>query len=368
MDKWTSHAHNAHAKFPARISSSARAASAVPSLRTPRPLPLRPLPPALNALRFALTAWPFPSVLCPLSSAPSPVPWSVVRGPVVPSPAWLCRGRDTGCPVSPSQIPACPIRGTGLFVLTRSLRPQEGWPVCCRRSLGTGCLDELRQHVGFFPSFGACTLPLDTMNRSDSRRTFRPRSLSLLDLTCLALVFSAAGVLRASSVSCVVFGARRALRPRQAFRDLTLAVALVSGSGQLTPSPLAVSSFEAESLKRDAGPTCGSRFPGSTLLHGRSARSPLGPGSCPSTEQLSVLGGWLNLSIQFFRSELWRLRHQTVGTFTPDFAQLHLSAPTDNNQRSETMAPHGTTLASPQNRVWRTHALPSVPSRPIANP
>jgi len=46
----------------------------------------------------------------------------------------------------------------------------------------------------------------------------------------------------------------------------------VLGSGKLTPSPLAFRSFEAELLKQDAGPACGSRLSRGTLLDGRSTR------------------------------------------------------------------------------------------------
>ena len=90
-----------------------------------------------------------------------------------------------------------------------------------RHSYGTGCLCVLRQHVGPFSSVGVCALPLDTMSRSDSRNA-RRRFLSLRRPSCLALVVSAAGTLRASSVPCVCSGARRALRPRQAFHALTM--------------------------------------------------------------------------------------------------------------------------------------------------
>ena len=199
----------------------------------PCPIPFDP--PTINYQRSTSPCPPseISNLQCQISPRPdfSVSAFSLQPSPVAPSPPQpgypQCRGRGTGCPVPPSQIPAGPIRGTGLFVLARSLRPQEGWPVWFRLSYGTGCLCELRQHVGPFPSFGAGALPLDTMSRSDSRSTFRPNSSSLLVLTCLALAMSAAGILRASSVSCVVFGARHALRPRQATRTLTLSVTAV---------------------------------------------------------------------------------------------------------------------------------------------
>jgi hypothetical protein len=92
--------------------------------------------------------------------------------------------------------------------------------------------------------------------------------------TCLARVVRAAGVPRASSVPCAFCVARRALRPRQALRALTVAVASVLGSGNPTPSPLAFVPLEAPSLQQEANPAYGSRLPGSTLLGGRSVRGP----------------------------------------------------------------------------------------------
>jgi hypothetical protein len=51
-----------------------------------------------------------------------------------------------------------------------------------------------------------------------------------------------------------------------------LAVMSVLGSAELTASPLAFKSFEAELLKQDAGPACGSHFTADTLLSGRFRR------------------------------------------------------------------------------------------------
>jgi hypothetical protein len=167
-----------------------------------------------------------------------------------------------------------------------------------RHSYGTGCLCELRQTVGPLTHFGACTLLRATMNQSDSRCTSR-HSLSLRLPSCLALVVSAAGMRRASFVPCVSFDARHALRPRQALLALTLPGDLVLDADIKTPSPLAFDSFEAELLKPDAPPACGSRLPVSTLLDGRSSRK---PSDRPSAKQPSGLGGWLDLSIFCFRS------------------------------------------------------------------
>jgi hypothetical protein len=59
---------------------------------------------------------------------------------------------------------------------------------------------------------------------------------------------------------------------RQALNALTFSGVSVLGSGTLTPSPLASAAFEAELLKPDANPACGSRFSLGTLLDGRSTR------------------------------------------------------------------------------------------------
>ena len=111
-----------------------------------------------------------------------------------------------------------------------------------RHSYGTGCLCVLRQHVGPFSSFGAYALPLDTMDRSDSRR-LRRHFLSLRRPSCLALVVSAAGTLRASSVPCICFGARHALRPRQAGHALTIHGHLRFGFRDTDPVPACVCCF-----------------------------------------------------------------------------------------------------------------------------
>ena len=111
-----------------------------------------------------------------------------------------------------------------------------------RHSYGTGCLCVLRQHVGPFSSFGACALPLDTMSRSDSRSA-RRHFLSLRLPSCLALAVSAAGTLRASSVSCDSFSARHALRPRQAFKALTYCGPLRIGFRHTDTVPACVCCF-----------------------------------------------------------------------------------------------------------------------------
>jgi len=209
-------------------------------------------------------------------------------------------------PGAPLTDPGGRYSRTGLFMLTRSLRSREGLPVWVRHSYGTGCLCGLRQHVGPFSNVGADALPLDTMSRSDSRNA-RRHFLSLRRPSCLALVVSAAGTFRASSVPCVCFGARHALRPRQAFDILTLADVSVLGSGTLTPSPLASAAFEAVLLKQDATPACGSRFSLDTLLVGRSNRRFCRSPGSPSAEQSSVLGSWLDFSIHLFRSEFQKL-------------------------------------------------------------
>ncbi len=94
------------------------------------------------------------------------------------------------------------------------------------------------------------------------------------------------------------------------------------GSGKLTPSPLAFSSFEAVLLKQDAIPACGSRFSRDTLLSGRSSQKHHRSTGSPSAKQSSVLGSWLNFSIPHFRSELQKPCFQTRGTFTLAYACL----------------------------------------------
>jgi len=174
-----------------------------------------------------------------------------------PFPCPHCRGRDTGCPVPPSQIPAgdflapgssdqlalaCARRnklrrccgtirwqklssvwqGIPLVGCLLGYGPQEGWPVLFRLSYGTGCLCGLRCSVGPFSSVGpdGSGLPLDTMSQSDSRMV-RRRFFSLRLPSCLVLVVSTAGTFRASFVRCVSFNTRHALRPRQALSNLT---------------------------------------------------------------------------------------------------------------------------------------------------
>src|SRR6266702_4258539 len=141
------------------------------------------------------------------------------------------------------------------------------------------------------------------MSRSDSRSA-RCRCLSLRHPSCLALVISAAGTLRASSVPCVCFGTRHALRPRQAFHALTRYGRFRFGFRKQTPSPLAPWTIEAELLKQDAGPACGSRLSRDTLLDGRLSRWNQRSTGSPSAKQPSVLGSWLDFSIHHFRSEL----------------------------------------------------------------
>jgi hypothetical protein len=85
----------------------------------------------------------------------------------------------------------------------------------------------------------------------------------------------------------------------------------VLGSGTLTPSPLASAAFEAELLKQDAGPACGSHLSRDTLLDGRSTRWHQRSTGSPPAEQASVLGSWLDFSIHHFRSELRKPGFQT---------------------------------------------------------
>ena len=70
----------------------------------------------------------------------------------------------------------------------------------------------------------------------------------------------------------------------------------VLDSSITTSCPLACDALEAELLKLDAGPACGSRFAVDTLLDSRSFPWPQRSTGCPSAEQSSVFGGWLDLT------------------------------------------------------------------------
>jgi hypothetical protein len=93
------------------------------------------------------------------------------------------------------------------------------------------------------------------------------------------------------------------LDPGKPSPSLPLADELVLDSDSKTSSPLALELFEAELLKPDAGPACGSRFSVDTLLDGRSFRWYIKSTGIPSAKQPSVLGGWLDLSIHCFHFE-----------------------------------------------------------------
>ena len=133
-----------------------------------------------------------------------------------------CRGRDTGCPVPPSQIPACSLARTGLFARTRL----SGAPVRLAQVtppfLRIGFPVERFPRVASFATVGACALPAATMKRSDSQSCLGLSFLSLDTPTRLALVVSAAGQLWVSLVPSSSFFTRHALRPRQASARLTL--------------------------------------------------------------------------------------------------------------------------------------------------
>jgi hypothetical protein len=62
------------------------------------------------------------------------------------------------------------------------------------------------------------------------------------------------------------------LDPGKLSRPSPVAGLSVLGSDKQTPSPLAARTFEAELLKQEAGPACGSRVSLGTLLDGRSTR------------------------------------------------------------------------------------------------
>ena len=238
-------------------------------------------------------------------------------------------------PGAPLTDPGGRFPRTGLFVWTRSLRSQEGLPVLGRHSYGSGCLCVLRPRVGSFSRVGALALPRDTMGQSDSWRA-RWHFLSLRHPSCLALVVRAAGTLRVSSVPCVCFGMCHALRPRQAFDALTCDGRLSVGYRYAETVPACIGSFEAELLKREATPACGSRLSLGTLLDGRSRRKYSKSGA-PSAKQPSVLGCWLDFSIRYSRFEPWKLVSKLEGlspslthvfserTSVSAFQRLHVS-------------------------------------------
>ena len=166
-----------------------------------------------------------------------------------------CRGGDAGCPAPPSQIPAGGIPAPGsscqfahayahrlaqdrrkiqrplAVSLSRLARPPfpSAFSAKARRKVCqsfsviltvlvpcAGGIDMSAPSV----AAGALALQRPIMSRSDSRMTRRD-SLSLRRRSGLALAVRTAGVLRASSVWCVSFRARQALRPRQAGVALT---------------------------------------------------------------------------------------------------------------------------------------------------
>src|SRR5207247_11169423 len=99
------------------------------------------------------------------------------------------------------------------------------------------------------------------------------------------------------------------------------------GSGKRTPSPLASWTFEAELLKQDAGPACGSRLSRDTLLDGRLTRKNNRSTGSPSAEQSSVLGSWLDFSIHHFRSDLLKPCLPDLRDFHPRLRTASPSAP-----------------------------------------
>jgi len=231
-----------------------------------------------------------------------------------------CRGRDTGCPAPPSQIPAggFPAPGSSTWhVVFAHRKVGQSSPVALT---GTGCLCGLRQAVGPFSSLGAGALPLDTMNQSDSR-IIRRRFLSLRLPSCLALAVSAAGTLRASFVPCVSFSTRHALRPRQTLDQLTIPLVSVSGTDFLTPSPFAfnflsrLNCFSRMRLLLAARAFPWVRF-SPVVRSGRLSTV------TPPAEQPWVLGNWLGFSIHHFRQNSGSFGRQTRGTRTPGCTRL----------------------------------------------
>jgi hypothetical protein len=213
-------------------------------------------------------------------------------------------------PSAPLTDPGGRYSRTGLFVLTRSLRSQEGLPV------GSVILTARVACVCF-------------------ANTSAPSPASGLAPCCWILwTDPTPGVPGGTSCRCAALPAwlsqlvRQGLSGPPRFRASASARATlldpgkpatpspdtgisVLGSGKLTPSPLAFRSFEAELLKQDATPACGSRFSRDTLLDGRSSRKSRRSTGSPSAKQSSVLGSWLDFSIHHFHSELRKPCFQT---------------------------------------------------------
>jgi len=253
-----------------------------------------------------------------------------------------CRGRDTGCPVPPSQIPAggFPAPGSsGQLALAYAIEHVRGalWQ-------GTGMPSRLWP-AGRFASVGsvvltalvACADCVDLLAPSPAsgltpcgwilRANPTPGAPGGTSCRCAALPAWPSQLVRqglSGPPRFRVLPSARAtlLDPGKPAPTSPFAVVSVWGSGVLKPSPLASNPFEAELLKQDAGPACGSRFSLGTLLDGRSTRLNHRSTGSPSAEQPSVLGSWLDFSIHLFRSELRRLGLRAWGTFTPGCTRL----------------------------------------------
>ena len=126
-----------------------------------------------------------------------------------------------------------------------------------------------------------------------------------------------------------VFPSARAtlLDPGKPSATSPVTVTSVLGSAQRTASPLASSVFEAELLKQDAGPACGSCFSLDTLLNARSVRKNNRSTGCPCAEQSSGCGCWLDFAIHRFHFELRQLSLPNLGDFHPELTSLPEALP-----------------------------------------
>ena len=142
--------------------------------------------------------------------------------------------------------------------------------------------------------------------------------MSLRLLSCLALAVSAAGTLRASSVPCVCFGARHALRPRQAFHALTFAGVSVLGSGKTDTVPACVQLFRG--CIAYAG--CGSCLR-LALFPGYASGQSFGPAALLVFRFLSFRPATLGFGqlVRLFHSSLSLLNSSG---FPPDLEDFHL--------------------------------------------
>src|SRR5512140_2810264 len=116
--------------------------------------------------------------------------------------------------------------------------------------------------------------------------------------------------------------------PGRSAPALPVVASAVLGSVTVTSSPPALRLSRLNCFSGMRVPLAARACTWVRLSDGRSARwNHRSTGSCPSVEQPSVLGGWLDLSIHYFRSELQRLLPPNWGDFHPRSSTPSPSAP-----------------------------------------